>query len=240
MKGLLSYFKAFNGIGKYGLWKYFFMSGFISLLIAGAVTSASVYFGDGLGDWIQSVYPWDTGSGIIGNISDWTSGIAIFVLGLFLLKYLLLIIVSPIMSFMSDSIERQMNHDYVSPKFSMATLISDLVRSLRINLRNLFKELLMTVGLLILSFFPGVAVVTTPLIFLVQAYYAGFGLLDYWMERHYRVSDSISYVRDHRLDAVGLGAVYLGMLLLPVIGAVIAPVLGATAATIYAVEKNHI
>jgi len=80
--------------------------------------------------------------------------------------------------------------------------------------------------------------VTAPLIFLVQAYYAGFGILDYWMERHYRVADSILYIRDHRLDAVGLGTVYLGLLLIPFIGPVIAPVLGATAATIYAVEND--
>lgn len=236
MKGLLAYLKALNGIGKYNLAKYFLLSGLISFLIAAGVTSVSVYLGDSLGDLVQSVYPWETGSGIIGRIGDWTSGIVVFVLGLFSLKYLLLIIVSPIMSFMSDSIERQMNDDYVSPRFTIATLVSDLLRSLQINLRNLSKELLITIVLLLLSLIPGVAIVTTPLIFLVQAYYAGFGLLDYWMERHYRVSDSIGYVRAHRLDAVGLGAVYLGMLLIPFVGAVIAPVLGATAATIYAVE----
>ena len=238
MKGILAYLKALTGIGRYGLLKYFFFSGVISLVIAAIVTSASIYLGDSLGDWIQSLYPWDAGLGIIGKISDWTSGIVIFVLGLFSLKYLLLIIVSPIMSFMSDSIERQMNNDYESPKFTLVTMVSDLMRSLRINLRNLTKEFIITIGLLIISFFPGAAIVTTPLIFVVQAYYAGFGILDYWMERHYRVSASIGYVRDHRLDAVGLGAVYLGLLLVPFIGPVIAPVLGATAATIYAVERS--
>lgn len=238
MNGILAYLKAFSGIGKYGLLKYFFFSGVISLLIAAGVSTGSVYLGDGLGDWIQGIYPWDTGSGIIGTISDWTSGIVIFVLGLFLLKYLLLILVSPIMSLMSDSIERQMNDDYISPKFSITTMVSDLMRSLRINLRNLSKELMITVVLLLISLFPGVAVVTTPLIFVVQAYYAGFGILDYWMERHYRVADSISYVRDRRLDAVGLGGAYLGLLLIPFIGPVIAPVLGAAAATIYAVERT--
>ncbi len=238
MNGLLSYLKALNGLGKYSLWKYFLFSGLISILIAGGVTSLSALLGDGLGDWIQGIYPWETGAGIIGTIGDWSSGIVVFVLGLFFLKYILLIVVSPIMSFMSDSIERQMNQDYQSPKFTIATFISDLMRSLSINLRNLSKELFITIILLIIGLFPGAAVVTTPLIFLVQAYYAGFGLLDYWMERHYRVADSIGYVKSHRLDAVGLGAVYLGMLLVPVIGAVIAPVLGATAATIYAVNKN--
>ena len=232
MNGLLSYLKALNGIGKYGLWKYFLLSGFISFLIAAGVASASIYLGDGLGDWIQGVYPWETGSSIVGRIGDWASGIVVFVLGLFFLKYILLIVMSPIMSFMSDSIERQINDDYVSPKFTMTTFVSDLVRSLKINLRNLSKELL------IISLFPGAAFVTTPLIFLVQAYYAGFGLLDYWMERHYRVADSIGYVRSRRMDSVGIGGIYIALLLLPFIGAVIAPVLGATAATIYAVDNN--
>ena len=238
MNGILSYLKALNGIGKYGLLKYFLLNAVIGLIIAAGVASLSVYLGDGLGDWIQDIFPWETGSGVIGKIGDWTSGIIVFVLGLFFLKYLLLIIMSPIMSYMSDSIERQMNNNYVSPKFTLATLISDLLRSLQINLRNLSKELLITIALLIISLFPGAAIVTTPLIFIVQAYYAGFGLLDYWMERHYKVSDSIGYVRSHRIDAVGVGGVYLGMLLLPVIGVLIAPVLGATAATIYAVERD--
>jgi len=239
MNGILSYLKAVHGIGKYSLLKYFIFSGIISLFIASGVTSISVYLGDILGDWIQSVYPWDKGSGIIGSIGDWTSGIVVFVLGLFLLKYLLLIIVSPIMSYMSESIERQMNDSYQSPKLTITNLISDLLRSLRINLLNLSKELLITLVLIIVSFFPGAAIVTTPLIFIVQAYYAGFGILDYWMERHYKVSDSFQFVKDHRLNAIGLGAVYLALLLIPIIGAVIAPVLGATAATIYGVERSQ-
>lgn len=239
MNGIVAYLKALNGIGKYRLLKYFLFSGLISFLIAAAVSAASVYFGVALGDWIQGIYPWDAGSSIIDRLSDWTSGIVIFVLGLFSLKYLLLIIVSPIMSYMSESIERQMNEDYVAPPFSISSLFSDLFRSIKINLRNLTKEIIITLILLIIGFFPGAAIVTTPLIFLVQAYYAGFGILDYWMERHYSVGDSIDYIRDHRLDAVGLGAVYLGLLLIPFLGAVLAPVLGATAATIYAVENDQ-
>ena len=238
MNGILAYLRVLKSIGKYGLLKYFLFSGIVSLIIAAGVTSASVYLGDVLGTWMRYFYPWETGSGIIDKFSDWTSRITLFALGLFSLKYLLLIMVSPIMSYMSDSIERQMNDDYVSPKFSIKTMISDLVRSIRINFRNLSKELIITIGLLIFSLFPGAAVVTAPLIFLVQAYYAGFGILDYWMERHYRVADSIGYIRDHRLDTVGLGTVYLGLLLIPFIGPVIAPVLGATAATIYAVEND--
>lgn len=238
MNGIVSYLKALNGIGKYGLLKYFLFSGIISILIAAGVSTLSIYLGDSLGNWVQGIYPWDTGSGIIDRVSDWTSGIVIFVIGLFLLKYLLLIIVSPLMSYMSESIERQMNQDYHAPDFSISSLFSDLVRSIRINIRNLSKELIITFVLLIVGFFPGAAMVTTPLIFLVQAYYAGFGILDYWMERHYRVSDSIDFVRDHRLDTVGLGAVYLALLLVPFLGAVLAPVLGATAATIYGVENQ--
>ena len=239
MNGIIAYLKALNGIGKYRLLKYFLFSGLISFLIAAAVSTASVYIGVALGDWIQGIYPWDTGSDIISRISDWTSGIVIFVLGLFSLKYLLLIIVSPIMSYMSESIERQMNDDYEAPPFSISSLFSDLLRSIKINLRNLTKEILITLVLLIVGFFPGAAMVTTPLIFLVQAYYAGFGILDYWMERHYSVGDSVDYVRSNRLDTVGLVAVYLGLLLIPFLGAVLAPVLGATAATIYGVENDE-
>lgn len=237
MKGILAYFKTISKISELRLVKYLLLSGLLSLLIGAGVTSLSLSFSDDLGSWLVNLYPWETGSGVIGSISNWSSGIAIFLLGLFLLKYLLLIILSPIMSVMSEGIERKLNANFQSPKFTLSNAVSDILRSLLINVRNLTKELLITLVLLVLSFIPGVAIVTTPLIFIVQAYYAGFGLLDYWMERHYKVRESVQYVRSNRLNAVGIGSVYLLILLVPIAGFMIAPVLGAAAATIYAVDK---
>jgi CysZ protein len=58
-------------------------------------------------------------------------------------------------------------------------------------------------------------------IFVTQAYYAGFGNLDFTLERHFRVRESVRFVRRNRGLAIGNGTVYL-LLLLSVVGFLVA------------------
>lgn len=237
MKGILSYFEALGQLGKLKLLRYFLLSGLISLAIGSGVVYLSVSFADDLSALLEQYYPWDTGKGLIDTLGDWLGGILMTVVGLFVLKYVLLIVMAPIMSYMSERIEARLNPNYEAKPLSLAGMTKDFMRSLAVNIRNIAKELILTTILLLLSFIPGAAVVTTPLIFLIQAYYAGFGLLDYYLERHYNVGESIRYVQAHRIDAIGLGSIYVLLLLIPVLGLISAPILGTAAATIYAVKR---
>lgn len=238
MRGILSYLDAIGQLGKLKLLRYFLLSGLISLLIGGGIVYLSYSLADDVSAWIEAFYPWDRGSGIIDAVGDWMSGILMGLLGLLLLKYILLIVMSPIMSYMSERIEARLSASYEAQPLSMSGMMKDLMRSIGVNVRNLSKELILTIILLLVSLIPGAAIVTTPLIFLVQAYYAGFGLLDYYLERHYNMRDSLRYVQSHRLNAIGIGSIYLLILLIPVLGFMIAPILGAAAATIYAIKAN--
>ena len=72
---------------------------------------------------------------------------------------------------------------------------------------------------------------------MIQAYYAGFGNADFTLERRrYKVNDSVRFMRQNRALALGNGAGFLLLLLIPVVGLVLAPGLGAVAATIDSVE----
>jgi CysZ protein len=112
-----------------------------------------------------------------------------------------------------------------------------LWRGIRINLRNLGWELVITIPLLILGLIPVVNFVTTPLAFLVQAYYAGFGNMDYTLERHYKYRESVNFVKKNRGLAIGNGIVFMGCLLIPVIGIIIVLPLSATAASVVTLER---
>ncbi len=109
-------------------------------------------------------------------------------------------------------------------------IISDFVRGLRLAIRNIIRELFFTLIILLLGLIPILSPFVAIAIFVVQAYYAGFGNMDYTLERYYRVKGSVDFVRDHKGLAIGNGTVFL-LLLLTGIGFLFALPLGTVAAT---------
>jgi CysZ protein len=97
-------------------------------------------------------------------------------------------------------------------------------------MRNLARELALTLLLLLLGLIPVFGPFSPILIFLVQSYYAGYGNMDYTMERHFRIRETVHFVRKHRGLALGNGIVFMGLLLTG-LGFLIALPLGAVAAT---------
>ena len=111
-----------------------------------------------------------------------------------------------------------------------------LVRGIRISLRNLFKELLFTIPILLLKFIPVVNIFSTVLLFLLQAYYAGFGNMDYTLERHFKYKESIAFIKQHKGLVIGNGIGFLLLLLIPVIGVILVLPLSVTSASVIAVD----
>jgi CysZ protein len=92
-------------------------------------------------------------------------------------------------------------------------------------------ELLLTLPIILIGFIPVVGIISSVLLFLVQSYYAGFGNMDYTLERHYKYSESIQFVRRNRGLAIGNGIVFMLMLLIPVVGIILVLPLSVTAAS---------
>lgn len=232
LKGLGSYSQSFSLINKLKLWKYFLIPMIISLLIAVAVFLSIYKLADNIGRWIASLWPWDTGLETVTSISTFVGGLAILVLGFILYKHIVMALSSPFMSPVSEKMERHLfpeSHLNIEQRKTSNT--QQLVRGLRINMRNLIYELLITIPLLVLSLIPVVNFVTTPLIFLVQSYYAGFGNMDYTLERHFNYRESVRFVKDSRGYAIGNGIVFTLLALIPVVGVIIVLPISATAAS---------
>ena len=117
------------------------------------------------------------------------------------------------------------------------------MRGIKINLRNLAWELLLSIPLLLLSLIPVLGILATASLFLIQSYYAGFGNMDYTLERHFRYRESINFVKAHRGFAIGNGIVFMLFLLIPVIGIILVLPISVTAASKTTLElldqKNH-
>ena len=243
-KGIQAYTGVFKLISDLKLWKYFMIPMITSFVTAIVIGISAYGFSDNIGQYIAKVWIWDFGRDTFTTLSNIIGGIIILAIGLILYKHIIMAFSAPFMSPVSEKIEAhytgRINQEYRKTSFSQ-----QLSRGIRLNIRNLGMELLLTIPLLLLKFIPFVNVFSTALLFLLQAYYAGFGNMDYTLERHYRYRESIQFVRRRRGLAMGNGIVFLGILLIPVIGFILVLPLSVTAAsseTIKAIqnEKNQL
>ncbi|MBC2843775.1 EI24 domain-containing protein [Winogradskyella flava] len=235
IRGLQVYAGAYGLISKLKLWKYFIIPVIISIVVFAMIFVSAYGLSDNLGEWIAGVWIWEFGKATFTAISTFIGGVVIFAIGLILYKHIIMALSSPFMAPVSEKIEAYFTgkpaKNYVNTNFS-----KQLIRGIRIGLRNLFKELLLTLPILILKFIPIVNIFSTILLFLVQAYYAGFANMDYTLERHFKYRDSVAFIRQHRGLAIGNGIGFLLLLLIPVVGVVLVLPLSVTSASVIAVD----
>jgi len=234
-RGLQVYTGAYGLISKLKLWKYFVIPVIISVVVFAMIFVSAYALSDNLGKWMAGIWIWETGKATFTAISTFIAGIIIFAIGLILYKHIIMALSSPFMSPVSEKIEAYFTgkpaKNYVSTNFS-----KQLVRGIRIGLRNLSKELLYTLPILILKLIPVVNIFSTILLFLVQAYYAGFANMDYTLERHFKYKESVAFIRQHRGLAIGNGIGFLLLLLIPVVGVILVLPLSVTSASVIAVD----
>lgn len=235
IKGVKAYFGAFGMISKLRLWKYFIIPMFISLLTATFVGFMAYTFSDNIGHYVANFWKWEFGKQTFEVISTFISGLLIVVIGLVLYKHIVMALSAPFMSPVSEKIE-----DYLRGEDHTRRITSfqeQLIRGIRINLRNLTRELLFTIPILLLGFIPVIGIVSTVLLFLMQAYYAGFGNMDYTLERHFKYRESINFVKENKGLAIGNGIVFMLFLLIPILGVILVLPLSVTAATTETIKK---
>ena len=216
LDGLKSYGDGFKIIVKYRLWGYFLAPALISILLGAAIFGTAWGIADDIGGWLLSYYPWEWGSGTLLKIANVFGGLFVGAFGLILFKQLVIALSSPFMSLMSEQIEKNMM-GVPQQSFKVSKMLRDLVRGIRIALRNISRELFFTLILFLLGLIPVFSPFTTVAIFMVQAYYAGFGSMDFTLERHTNVRQSVRFVRRHKGLALGNGAVFI-LILMTVIG----------------------
>jgi CysZ protein len=233
IKNILTGIKAYGGsfklIGALNLWPYFFVPIGISILTALLIGFAAWGLSDNIGGFIARIWFWEWGAATFRTISDILGAMVVIAIGLILYKHIIMALSAPFMSPVSEKIEthlRGSDHSHRDTSFSQ-----QLWRGTRVNVRNLLMELLLTVPILLIGLIPVVGVVSTLLLFLVQSYYAGFGNMDYTLERHLKYGESVRFVKKHRGFAIGNGMVFMAMLLIPVFGIILVLPLSVTAAS---------
>ncbi len=259
IEGVESYKKAFRMLSEHRLWSYVILPGFISIAMAVGLIFATMgilsYLGgldytpdrvDGwiawIGEkienigWLQGVISW------MGRISGSFAKVLSVLLStgilLFLFKYIIMVVIAPFMGMLSEKVE-SIQTGNPPPKTTAKQFIQDVIRGLRIALRNIIRELFFTLIFLMFNWVPLIgSILSAVAIFWTQAYYAGFGNMDYTLERkRFSVRDSVRFVGNFRGLAVGNGAVFLLIFLIPVIGWFLAPAYGTIAATLTSLKR---
>ena len=237
INGIKAYFQAFGLISKLKLWKYFAIPILISVVTAIVIGSISYGFSDNLGGYIANFWKWDFGKSTVTFLSAFISGLLLITIGLVLYKHIIMALSAPFMSPVSEKIEQHLTG--TKSHNNSTTFTQQLVRGIRINIRNLAKELLFTILILIISLIPIVGIIATVLLFTMQAYYAGFGNIDYTLERHFTYKKSIHFVKNNKGLAIGNGIVFMLFLLIPIVGVILVLPLSVTAATTQTIKKIH-
>lgn len=237
--GVRAYFDAARVIREQRLWIYLLAPGLISLLFGGLVAWGALALGGEASDLVEAKYPWEFGANFVYKIAGFLGTAMTFGVALLTYKYVVLILVAPFMSPLSERVERFLTgRTEPGSLFDAGRVVRELIRGIRVSLRNIIRELFFSLLVIIVTaILPLLALVSAPAIFAIQAYYAGFGNMDFTLERHYGVRGSVRFVRGCKGLAVGNGTVFLLLLMIPVVGLLLAPGLSTVAATIESVER---
>lgn len=234
-----SYFKAHQFIRQHRLWKWIIIPG----LIYAVLFVVSMYFfgksatyvidlvsiQTGLKAWVDKMQSSLLGFFFaLGGIMLW---LILILLYFSLFKYLWLIVGSPLFGYLSEKTESIIEgKDY---PFSLPQLMKDIMRGVRLALRNVLWQTVYIITLLIISFVPIVGWITPLAVLLIECYYYGFSMLDYSCERqHLSAGQSIEFIGKHKGLAIGNGLVFYLMHGLIGIGWVLAPAYAVIAATL--------
>lgn len=180
-------------------------------------------------------------SGFLSVIIWLVLRILFFFLYAFIGGYIILIIMAPLLAWLSEKTESillQTNY-----AFSWVQLFKDMWRGILLAIRNFAIEILAMALLFFLSFIPFLGLATAPILFVISAYFYGFSFMDYTSERRkLKVKESVDFVNKNKGLAIANGGVFALVLLIPFIGVSLASFLSipsTVAASISILKKEN-
>jgi len=229
-----AYFKAIKLIKELGLIKYFLIPAGLGLLLGIIFISTAYGLSDNIGEFIAKYWKFEFGKGVIQSISNFIGGISVILIGIILYKHILMALSAPFMTPLSEKVEKHLTGNI---RKENGKAIYQLIRSIKLNTKNLIMELVITIPLMILSFIPVIGIFFMLLSFYYQAYFAGIGNMDYTLERHLNYKESALFYKKYKGVAVGNGTVFTLLLFIPFVGIILSLPISTVAATIETVKK---
>lgn len=251
--GLNGFFKAFGFCFRHGLWWMFLAPIALWVLLAygmfhglEAITEAASAWAAGYleipmdasaeTDWWADVRAWINGAR--ESIVRWILRLAIGYLLFVANKYIVLVLLSPLLAYASEVTEEKITGRTFP--FSFKQLMKDALRGALIAMRNGILELSITLVIWVASIFlPIITPISFILLFIVSAYFYGFSMFDYVFERRrMRIGESTRAVNSQLGAVLANGACFSLLMKIPLIGLMLAPVMASVGATIAVTRKE--
>ena len=235
-----AYFQAHRFIVKHRLWKWILIPGiiysimfFIGIILFRSTIGNFLNYTlthTGIKAWLESFVEKGLLS-FIFIVIQLAVTIILFYFYFSIFKYLFLIMGSPLFAYLSEKTGAIIEgKDY---PFNFSQLLKDILRGIKLALRNAIWQSIYSVCILLLALIPVFGLATVVLAFFVECYYLGFSMMDYSCERKkFSASKSIAYISRHKGLAIGNGIIFYLMHLMPFVGWVLAPGYAVIAATI--------
>ncbi len=153
--------------------------------------------------------------------------------------YVVLLLLSPILSLVAAKTTEKITNDSVP--FKLTQFLNDILRGVAMAARNFFYQLIITIGLLIIGFIPILGWLSPILLFGVSSFFYGYSFLDYSLEsKGVNYGESVQFVNKNKTLSFALGLPYVLLLLIPFVGLILAGFLAivSTVAATMAIHKT--
>lgn len=150
------------------------------------------------------------------------------------------IIAAPFNGFLAEKVEVVLRGTDDFPPFSWAELAAIVPRTLSRELRKLGYYLPRALGLLVLSFIPGVNLIAAPLWLVFGVWMMAIQYIDYPADNH-KMSwqDMLAWLRSKRWASLSFGGVVYLVLLIPVVNVLMMPAAVAGATLFWVRERGE-
>lgn len=207
--GLRSFWKAYFFIREHKLYWY---------ILLPAVLMIGIYkIGESFQE-TQNTVPVDNMNEIIWFLLKLIIQMSIALLLMKFAKYLVVILLSPLLAHLSEKTEKIITGNHYP--FDFNQFLKDVKRGIRIALRNLMWEYFFFLIIFMVSFLGWKDPKSAPIFyitFVIGFFYYGFSFLDYINERRkLNIDESIIFIRQNRGLAIAIGMIYSFMILVPV------------------------
>jgi len=175
-------------------------------------------------------------------LTGWLIQFSLFVLTWYVYlkvqKYVLFIILSPVLAYLSEKTEQKLTG--TSYPFKLNQFVKDIFRGVFIAIRNFTIEISLLLALFLLGLIPVLAPFTAITALIIGWYFYGYSLMDYTNERRkLNVTQSNQSIKNKRGIAVANGMIFEAVFIIPILGFVIAPIISTVAATIAMQNKEN-